>query len=141
MTKAVPSLRKAPVTNRLSLFVLSFLFCWFVNFLSIMLNYSIQGYCRIYWLNMLLVITLNFNGALNCIVFFVTNNNMRKNYSMTNGLFTFLCSPFVVLPLLFYKFINTLSPKSDKQMNSSSNLPKYRYYSRVNESSDTDRDN
>ena len=88
--KSVPALRKTNVPLRLSLYLLVFMITWCCDFIGIIYHFLIGTDCENFPLAFAGFFTINLGGALNCVVYGVTNRSLHKHESRARLLLQFI---------------------------------------------------
>ena len=70
--------------------------------------------CMIPWWTFTLMLFLNLGGALNCIVYGITNKAIRKNYPIRIAIVHFLLAPVILIPGCVTHFLSWLMGNTKK---------------------------
>ncbi|KAL6059623.1 Slime mold cyclic amp receptor protein [Balamuthia mandrillaris] len=87
------------VQSRLTLFLLVYIVCWAPSLTSTLVVF-INKNCALFWL----LAAKNFlspsQGFLNCLVYGLSNRQVRQQYNIWISLLLFVVSPFLVIPVM-----------------------------------------
>eukprot|EP01102_Stenamoeba_stenopodia_P008709 TRINITY_DN2532_c0_g1_i1.p1 TRINITY_DN2532_c0_g1~~TRINITY_DN2532_c0_g1_i1.p1 ORF type:complete len:408 (-),score=56.25 TRINITY_DN2532_c0_g1_i1:68-1291(-) len=103
-----------PIPLRLGMYLLVFFCCWGFDVITFAMLYN--G-CDIFTLNVLAFAVANMQGIFDCIVYGLISTPLRRNYTWTSGIVTFLLGPLLVVPAMFLRMVK--SPSGGRHRSSS----------------------
>jgi len=92
--------------GRLTLFLLVYIVCWLPSLIS---HLALLGDCKIFWILILKNCLAPSQGFFNCIVYSLSNRQVRGMYKWYMIPFAVLVSPFMVIPIMVLAFVQYLT--------------------------------
>jgi len=111
-----------PVHYRISLYLLVFVFCWLLDYVTFLISWldTADKNCQIFGLAATYSFLLQSQGALNAIVYGITNRQFREFYS-AKGFYRvvvlLILSPLLVIPSILYHLLKKRDTPSSEEIN------------------------